>query len=59
MDKKENNDKRPVAYPKPTETDKQLDNQDEFIQPQGNKENAGDQVLKDDTEVNKIQKNQV
>jgi hypothetical protein len=37
---KENKDKRarPEAYPKPTETDHQLKNQDEFIQVQNNRE---------------------
>ncbi len=36
----ENKDKRerPEAYPKPTETDHQLKNQDEFIQVQNNRE---------------------
>lgn len=29
---------RPEAYPKPTETDQQLKNQDEFIQVQNNRE---------------------
>jgi hypothetical protein len=33
---------RPEAYPKPTETDHQLKNQDEFIQVQNNRED--DQV---------------
>jgi hypothetical protein len=37
---KENKDirQRPEAYPKPTETDHQLKNQDEFIQVQNNRE---------------------
>jgi hypothetical protein len=37
---KEDKDKRqrPEAYPKPTETDQQLKNQDEYIQVQNNRE---------------------
>ncbi len=53
MSQEESKEKRPIAYPKPTETDKQLDNQDEYIQPQGDKKNAEEQVLKDEAEVNK------
>ncbi len=53
MSQEESKEKRPISYPKPTETDKQLDNQDEFIQPQGDKKNAEEQVLKDEAEVNK------
>ncbi len=57
MSKEKNKEQRPVAYPKPTETDKQLDNQDEFIQPQTDKKTAEKPVLKDDAEVNKTKKN--
>jgi hypothetical protein len=53
MSQEESKEKRPIAYPKPTETDKQLVNQDEYIQPQGDKKNAEEQVLKDEAEVNK------
>jgi|GEM_PF-2295944 hypothetical protein len=56
MSQEESKEKRPIAYPKPTETDKQLDNQDEYIQPQGDKKNAEEQVLKDEAEVNKTRK---
>jgi hypothetical protein len=41
---------RPEAYPKPTETDHQLKNQDEYIQPLNNRPDDGDNeqpVLKD------------
>ncbi len=57
MNKEEKKSQRPEAYPKPTETDKQLDNQDEFIQPQKDKKIAEKQVLKDDAEANKTSKN--
>jgi hypothetical protein len=36
MDKKSNNKERPVAYPRPTETDNQLKNQPEFIEEKPN-----------------------
>ncbi len=57
MNKKESDEQRPIAYPKPSETDKQLDNQDEFIQPQTDKKNTEQQVLKEDAQVDKTQKN--
>ncbi len=37
MSNEKRKEERPEAYPKPTKTDKQLDNQDEFIQPQTEK----------------------
>ncbi len=57
MNKEKTKEDRPEAYPKPTKTDKQLDNQDEFIQPQSDKKNTDGQVLKDDTTTNKKVKN--
>ncbi len=46
QDKKRTDD-RPEAYPKPTETDKQLDNQPEFIDPQPNKFDKSSDVTRD------------
>lgn len=57
MSKEKPNEERPEAYPKPTETDKQLDNQDEFIQPQSDKKNNDMPVLKDDAKADKSSKN--
>jgi hypothetical protein len=53
MNKEERKDQRPEAYPKPTETDRQLDNQDEFIQPQSDKKNNDMPVLNEDAKANK------
>jgi hypothetical protein len=53
MNKDERKEERPEAYPKPTETDRQLDNQDEFIQSQSDKKNNEMPVLKDDAKANK------
>lgn len=36
MEKKDKEQQRPEAYPKPTETDQQMQNQDEFIEDQAN-----------------------
>lgn len=36
-DDKSKNNERPEAYPKPTETDKQLENQTEYIDQEPNK----------------------
>jgi hypothetical protein len=36
-DEKNKNNNRPEAYPKPTETDKQLENQPEYIDEEPNK----------------------
>ncbi len=47
MSKEEKKSPRPEAYPKPTETDKQLDNQDEFIQAHSDKKNEERPLLKD------------
>ncbi len=46
QDKKRTNE-RPEAYPKPTETDKQLDNQPEFIDPLPNKFDKSSDVIRD------------
>lgn len=56
MSKEKSKEQRPEAYPKPSETDKQLDNQDEFLQPLSDKKNVEEQVLKEDGQVNKTQK---
>lgn len=53
MNKEERKDQRPEAYPKPTKKDKQLDNQDEFIQPQSDKINNDVLVLNEDAKANK------
>jgi hypothetical protein len=53
MKKEGKKEERPEAYPKPTETDKQLDNQDEFIQPQSDKKNDVMPALTDDVKANK------
>jgi len=37
IDEKKGTDNRPEAYPKPTETDTQLQNQPEYIEPQPNR----------------------
>ncbi len=44
---KNHNSERPEAYPKPTETDKQLDNQPEFIEPQPDKFDKSSDVIRD------------
>lgn len=36
MEKKDKEQQRPEAYPKPTETDQQMQNQDEFIEEHAN-----------------------
>lgn len=42
MDKKDQkNHERPLSYPRPTETDNQLQNQPEFIEEQPNKPDEG------------------
>jgi hypothetical protein len=40
---------RPEAYPKPTETDRQLKNQDEYIQVQNNREDDQSPLKQDNT----------
>ncbi len=53
MKKEGKKEERPETYPKPTERDKQLDNQEEFIQPQNDKINNEKPLLKDDIKANK------
>ncbi len=48
MKKEGKKEERPDAYPQPTKADKQLDNQDEFIQPQSDKKNDMMSISKDD-----------
>ncbi len=48
MNKDERKEQMPIAYPKPSKTDKQLDNQDEFVQSQTDKKNDEAPVLKND-----------
>jgi len=50
MNKEERKNERPESYPKPTKTEKQVDSQDEFIQPQSDKKNNEAPILKDESE---------
>ncbi len=53
MKKEGKKEERTETYPKPTKTDKQFDNQEEFIQPPNDKINKEKPLLKDDVKANK------